>query len=123
MMGLLPSVFSRRPYSARTTLRTLAPPTSDREYTPARSTDKHRPEAHWRSPTILSPAEDSHGDDVLGGLNERDVQERRQPTARLDLGPGPVGVVWPRAVPGRHGTLGLLWCVAPGPTSCERPAT
>jgi len=29
------------------------------------------------------------------------------PAARLDLGAGPVGIVWPRAVPDRHGTLGL----------------
>ena len=26
------------------------------EYTPARSADKQRPEAHWRNPSILSPA-------------------------------------------------------------------
>jgi hypothetical protein len=42
--------------SSRTTLRTLPPPTSAREYTPARSADRHRPEAHWRKPSILSPA-------------------------------------------------------------------
>ncbi len=27
-----------------------------REYTPARSADRHRPEAHWRRASILSPA-------------------------------------------------------------------
>jgi len=32
------------------------PPASAREYTPARSADKHLPEAHWRSASILSPA-------------------------------------------------------------------
>jgi hypothetical protein len=37
----------------------------------------------------------SHGHDVLRGLNERHVQKTRQPAARLDLGPGPVGVVRP----------------------------
>ncbi len=32
-----------------------APP-SVREYTPARSAERHRPEAHWRNPLILFPA-------------------------------------------------------------------
>ncbi len=42
---------------SRTTLRTRPPlPHSDREYTPARSADRHLPEAHWRNPSILSPA-------------------------------------------------------------------
>ncbi len=42
---------------SRTTLRTRPPLLpSVREYTPARSADRHRPEAHWRSPSILSPA-------------------------------------------------------------------
>ena len=47
-----------QPQSALTTLRTRPPPPlpSDREYTPARSADKHRPEAHWRKRSILSPA-------------------------------------------------------------------
>jgi hypothetical protein len=55
--GLLPSVFSRLTHSARTTLRTRPPlPPSAREYTPARSADKHLAEAHWRKPSILSPA-------------------------------------------------------------------
>jgi hypothetical protein len=56
-MGLLPSVFSRQPQSARTT-RLIRPPlpTSPREYTPARSADRHRPEAHRRNPSILSAA-------------------------------------------------------------------
>jgi hypothetical protein len=40
----------------RTTRRTRPPPPSALEYTPARSADKHLPEAHWRSPSILSPA-------------------------------------------------------------------
>lgn len=39
-----------------TILLALAPACSAREYTPARSADRHRPEAHWRSPSILSPA-------------------------------------------------------------------
>ncbi len=43
----------------------------------------------------LVPSSDSHGHDVLGGLNERHVQERRQPAARLDLSPGPVGLIRP----------------------------
>ena len=33
--------------------------------------------------------------DVLRSLKERHVQERRQPTARFDLGAGPVGVIRP----------------------------
>jgi len=42
---------------SRTTLRTRPPLTpSDREYTPARSADKHLPEAHCRRLSILSPA-------------------------------------------------------------------
>ena len=42
---------------SRTTLRTRASlPPSDREYTPARSADKHLPEAHCLSCSILSPA-------------------------------------------------------------------
>ena len=43
---------------SRTTLRTRPPPPppSDREYTPARSADRHRPEAHWRRASILSAA-------------------------------------------------------------------
>jgi len=42
---------------SRTTLLTRPPLTpSDREYTPARSADRHLPEAHWRSASILSPA-------------------------------------------------------------------
>ena len=42
---------------SRTTLRTRASLTpSDREYTPARSADKHLPEAHCLSCSILSPA-------------------------------------------------------------------
>jgi hypothetical protein len=41
---------------SRTTRLTRPPPTSDREYTPARSADKHLPEAHCRRLSILSPA-------------------------------------------------------------------
>jgi hypothetical protein len=42
---------------SRTTLRTRPPLTpSALEYTPARSADKRRPEAHWRRASILSPA-------------------------------------------------------------------
>jgi len=42
---------------SRTTLRTRPPLTpSDREYTPARSADRHRPEAHCRRLSILSPS-------------------------------------------------------------------
>lgn len=40
---------------ALTTLRTLPPPPSDREYTPARSAGRHRPETNWRRLSILSP--------------------------------------------------------------------
>jgi hypothetical protein len=40
------------PPGSRTTLRTRPPPPSDREYTPARSADRHRPEAHCRNPSI-----------------------------------------------------------------------
>ena len=84
---------------SRTTLRTPPPPTFDREYTPARSAVRHRPEAHWRNPSISVARSDSHGDDVMRGLNEENVQERREPTARLDLGPGPVGVIRPGLPP------------------------
>lgn len=35
----------------------------------------------------------SHRHDVLGSVDQWHVQERRQPAARLDLSPGPVGVV------------------------------
>jgi len=71
----------------------------------------------------LVPRSDSHGYYVLGGLNERHVQERRQPAARLDLSPGPVGVIWPRAGRGRHGTLGRPSFAVRGRGSYERPAT
>ena len=43
---------------SRITLRPLPPPISAREYTPARSADRHRPDAHCRSDSILSPAAD-----------------------------------------------------------------
>ena len=50
-------VFHGQPQSALTILRIRPPLTpTDREYTPARSADRHRPEAHWRNPSILSPA-------------------------------------------------------------------
>jgi len=41
---------------SRTTLRDLPPLTPDREYTPTRSAERHRPEDHRRNPSILSPA-------------------------------------------------------------------
>ena len=45
-MGLIPSVFSGSNHSAGTTLRTRPPlPPFDREYTPAQSAVRHRPEA------------------------------------------------------------------------------
>ena len=40
---------------SRITRRPLPPPTSAREYTPARSADRHRPEAHCCRLSILSP--------------------------------------------------------------------
>jgi hypothetical protein len=52
-----PLCFQGQPHSARTTLRTRPPlPPSNRGYTPAQSADRHRPEAHCRNPSILSPA-------------------------------------------------------------------
>ena len=66
----LPEVYPRRPcpenaartFPARqftpgsrtTRLTRPPPPPSDLEYTPARSAERHRPEAHWRNPSILS---------------------------------------------------------------------
>ena len=42
---------------SRTTLRAFPPPPpSVREYMPGRSADRHRPEAHSRRASILSPA-------------------------------------------------------------------
>jgi len=61
MMGLLPSVFSCPPQTARTTLCTFPPPASAREYTPTRSADRHLPEARWRRASILSPAVTARG--------------------------------------------------------------
>ena len=58
-MILLPSVFSQpRQFTlgSRTKLRPPPPPTSAREYTPARSAERHRPEAHCRRLSIESPA-------------------------------------------------------------------
>ena len=49
-----PVQFTPGSLTTRLTRPPLAP--SDREYTPARSADKHLPEAHWRNPSILSPA-------------------------------------------------------------------
>ena len=43
----------------------------------------------------LVPRSHGHGHDVLRGLDERHVEQRREPTARLDLGTGPLGVVGP----------------------------
>jgi hypothetical protein len=52
---------------SRTILRTRPPLTSsDREYTPARSADRHRPEAHCRNPSILSPAVTATGATFCG---------------------------------------------------------
>jgi len=36
---------------------------------------------------------DSHGHDVLGGLDQRHFEQGLEPAARLDLGTGPLGVV------------------------------
>jgi oxygen-independent coproporphyrinogen-3 oxidase len=47
-----------------------------REYTPTRSADRHRPEAHFRRLSILSPAVDSHECDVLRGLNRLHIERR-----------------------------------------------
>ena len=50
---------------SRTTLRTRPPLiTSDREYTPARSADKHLPEAHPHGSSILSSAVTATGTTV-----------------------------------------------------------
>jgi hypothetical protein len=47
---------------SRTTLPTRAPTRSfPREYVLARSAERHRPEAHWRKPTILWPAATATG--------------------------------------------------------------
>ena len=57
--GLLPSLFSwpdQFTPGSRITLRPRLLPSSGREYTPARSADRHRPEAHCRRLSILSPA-------------------------------------------------------------------
>ncbi len=57
--GLLPSLFSwpdQFTPGSRTTLRPFPPPTSDREYTPARSAERHLPDAHCRRLSIRSPA-------------------------------------------------------------------
>jgi len=43
----------------------------------------------------LVASSDSHGHDVLRGLNERDIEQRSEPAARLDLGADPVGVIRP----------------------------
>ena len=48
------------PHGSRTRSQLAA---SDREYTPARSADSHRPEAHWRRASILLPVGARHGHD------------------------------------------------------------
>jgi hypothetical protein len=50
---------------------------------------------------------DGHGHDVLGGLNERHIEQGREPTARLDLGTGPLGVVGPE-LPGIEAVVLLV---------------
>ena len=55
----------------------------------------------------LVPRSDSHGHDVLGGLNERHVEQGREPTARLDLSPGPLGVIGP-GLPGIEAVVQLV---------------
>ena len=92
--GLLPSVSSSQPQPARTTLLTLPPPTSCREYTPARSADKHLPEAHCRSASILSPAVTATGTTFcaawITGTSSSEANRRQD----LISAPGPVGVVF-----------------------------
>ena len=46
-------------------------------------------------PLHLLGGGDGHRHDVVRRLRQRHVQQRRQPAARLDLGPGPGGVVGP----------------------------
>jgi len=62
-------------------------------------------------PFDLVARRDSHGYDILGGLNQGNVQQRSQPAARLDLGPGSVRVIRP----GLFFRLGFL-TQAPGET-------
>ena len=71
--------------SATAAFRPRIHPRPIRRQTPTRSP--------LTQPFDLVARSDSHRYDVLRGLNERHVQERRQPAARLDLGAGPVGVV------------------------------
>ncbi len=83
-----PLRFHGQTQSTRTTLRTRPPlPPSDREYTPARSADRHRPEAHWRNPSILSPAVTATG------------TTRRRPSW--------CGACWRRSVPAAWRAAGL----------------
>ena len=58
---------------SRITLRPLPPPTSDREYTPARSADRHRPEAHCRRLSILSPAVTATGTTFCAAIVDRSL--------------------------------------------------
>jgi len=62
---------------------------------------------------------DGYRRDVLGGLNERHIEQAGQPTAVLDLGAGPVGVV--RAEPASY-RAGSAWCRCPrsGPSGRGR---
>jgi hypothetical protein len=102
------SVFFARQFTPRscTNRLTRPPPTSDREYTPARSADKHLPEAHWCRLSILSPAVDSHECDVLGGLNERDVEHSGGHRGAEPLGGGAFLL--------RNGLLGFTLTAARG---------
>jgi len=70
---VLPSVFSWPPQSARTTLQALPPPPSNREYSPTQSADRHLPEAHWRNPSILSPAVTATGTTVCAAIVVRSL--------------------------------------------------
>jgi hypothetical protein len=84
------SVFTRSNHSARTTRLTRPPLTTFR---PRIHASPIRRQTSFRGPQTesldLVARSHSHGHDVLRGLNERHVQARRQPAARLDLSHGP----------------------------------
>ena len=75
-------------------------PTATHPFRPRIHARSVRREAPTGSPLAksLDLVASGHGDwhDVLGCLNERYVEQGREPTARLDLGAGPLGVVGPR---------------------------
>ncbi|MEI7780884.1 MAG: hypothetical protein WCJ18_03030, partial [Planctomycetota bacterium] len=48
---------------------------------------KHTPLSPMAKSLDLVTRRDSHGHDVLRGLNERNIEQRRQPAARLALSP------------------------------------